>query len=113
MARYSKTKPRKSLKTLQNNEFYRLAAKGEPGKWPEFGNKNAQKRWGKAKKKWWKRRLDPVFETMWGKEENKSRPKEKKVKAIEGRKAKRPNEKMPESRKRSKAARLYGDWLKD
>ena len=64
-----------------------------------------------------------------GKRGNKSRPKEKKVKAIEGRKAKglgkeplkaiegrkakRPNEKMPESRKRSKAARLYGDWLKD
>lgn len=35
------------------------------------------------------------------------------MKAIEGRKAKRPHEEMPESRKRSKAARLYGDWLKD
>ena len=126
MARYSKTKPRKSLKTLQDKEFYRLASKGEPGKWPEFGNKNAQKRWKKAKRGWWKRRLDPVFDTMWGKKKkNKSRPVkaiegrksgragEGPVKAIEGRKAKRPHEEMPESRKRSKAARLYGDWLKD
>ena len=72
-----------------------------------------QKHW-----KGWKKRHDAEVDRKWDiKKAKERRIKSTKepmpVKAIEGRKAKRPDEKMPESRKRSKAARLYGDWLKD
>lgn len=116
MARYSKTKPRKSLKTLQDKEFARHTARRAKETGSEGGA--AQDKMRKRHWKMWKKRHDAEVDRKWDiKKAKERRIKSTKepmpVKAIEGRKAKRPDEKMPESKKRSKAARLYGDWLKD
>ena len=67
MARYSKTKPRKSLKTLQDKEFNRLKTKRSKVK-----NKGA---WGTEKmrdKHWkmWKKRHDAEVDRKWKKKKS-------------------------------------------
>ena len=84
MARYSKTKPRKSLKTLQDKEFDRLkSARGDNSK--RWGTeKMVQKHW-----KGWKKRHDAEVEKKWKEKEAKKR---KQVVDTDY---------------------LYGDWMKD
>ena len=86
MARYSKTKPRKSLKTLQDKEFDRLKTSRSKVK-----NKGA---WGTEKmrgKHWkmWKKKHDAEVEKKWKEKEAKKR---KQVVDTDY---------------------LYGDWMKD
>ena len=86
MARYSKTKPRKSLKTLQDKEFDRLKTSRSKVK-----NKGA---WGTEKmrgKHWkmWKKKHDADVERKW---EEKEAKKRKQVVDTDY---------------------LYGDWMKD
>ena len=71
MARYSKTKPRKSLKTLQDKEFNRLkTARG-----------NNERRWGTEKMKdkhWkmWKKRHDAEVDKKWKKKKKSTKDNE-------------------------------------
>lgn len=84
MARYSKTKPRKSLKTLQDKEFDRLkSARGDNSK--RWGTKKMKDKYWKM----WKKRHDAEVDRKW---EEKEAKKRKKVIDTDY---------------------LYGDWMKD
>ena len=111
MARYSKTKPRKSLKTLQDKEFDRLKSARSKVK-----NKGA---WGTEKmrgKHWkgWKKRHDAEVDRKWEEKEAKNKKWKTWKKKHDAEVEKKWKEK--EAKKRKKVIDtdyLYGDWMKD
>ena len=109
MARYSKTKPRKSLKTLQDKEFDRLkSARGDNSK--RWGTeKMVQKHW-----KGWKKRHDAEVDRKWEEKEAKNKKWKTCKKKHDAEVEKKWKEKEAKKRKQVvDTDYLYGDWMKD
>ena len=121
MARYSKTNPRKSLKTLQDKEFKRHEARRAKATGSEGGDS-----WNKMQNKhfkMWKKRHDAEVDRKWEAKEAKNKKWKmwkKKHDAEVDRKWKEKSAFKTNKRQKKSGEKqvvdtdyLYGSWMKD